>query len=246
MGVNELMLSEAVALASRAAGMGAELRLLGGVAIRATCPSSAERPFARDCGDLDFAGRGRNDAIDSAFAATGWEADEEFNLYNGPSRLIFKKGSIKADVFLGSFRMCHEIRLERRLSEDPLSIPLAELLLTKLQVFEANDKDLADAACILADHELGPGDGEFVNAPVIARACARDWGLWRTAGISLEKLAAWIPSSGMRARLAEDALRRVEALEAAIAAEPKTSQWRLRSAIGDRIRWYELPEEVER
>ena len=38
------------------------------------------------------------------------------------------------DLFVGSFRMCHELPLADRLDRDSPTLPLAELLLTKLQV----------------------------------------------------------------------------------------------------------------
>ncbi len=38
---------------------------------------------------------------------------------------------------------------------------------------------------------------------------------------------------------------RVKALLARIEEEPKTFGWKMRAKIGDRKRWYELPEEVD-
>jgi hypothetical protein len=38
---------------------------------------------------------------------------------------------------------------------------------------------------------------------------------------------------------------RLDALLERIEAEPKTRGWKLRAKIGERKRWYELPEEVE-
>ena len=51
--------------------------------------------------------------------------------------------------------MSHKLDLRGRLDGPRPTITLADLLLTKLQVWEINRKDLGDAACLLADHGLG-------------------------------------------------------------------------------------------
>jgi hypothetical protein len=242
--VNKELEAEGRALVALAADRSSSLRLLGGIAVRLTCPSAARAPFDRVCGDLDFASGGKAAAVEAAFAVAGWSPEPEFNLYNGGERLIFRKAGLKADVFLGDFRMCHRIPLGGRLTADPLSLPLAELLLTKLQVVEANGKDLGDAACVLLDHALGDGDGTDINREAFLRPCARDWGLWRTAGVSLAKVLDW--SRDHVADASELALiaGRVAELSALLEAADKSIAWKARAVAGDRIRWYELPEEV--
>jgi len=39
--------------------------------------------------------------------------------------------------------------------------------------------------------------------------------------------------------------RRLDAIWTAIENGPKPLKWRLRAQVGDRMQWYELPEEVE-
>ncbi len=241
MSPNEALLAEARALAASAGEHGLALRLLGGIAVFATCPTSRRAPFARDCADIDFVCTTAAARLEALFGVSGWVPDSEFNLYNGDTRLCFRKGEKKADVFLGGFRMCHEIPLRGRLGEGPLTLPLAELLLTKLQVFEANAKDLDDSSCILLDHPVRLEDGDAINAGAIAHACAADWGLWKTVTLNLERIRGRLPPGK-----AQEALERIAHIEETIAAEPKTLRWRLRSIPGETMRWYELPEEVER
>jgi hypothetical protein len=38
--------------------------------------------------------------------------------------------------------------------------------------------------------------------------------------------------------------RRLDELWTRIEAHPKSLRWRVRAQVGDRLRWYELPEEV--
>ena len=49
------------------------------------------------------------------------------------------------DVFVGTFHMCHELDLGKRLAEHPSALDAADLLLTKLQIAEINRKDIVDA-----------------------------------------------------------------------------------------------------
>lgn len=245
---NDYLLEESAALVGAAADSRFDLRLLGGLAVRGRSPSSRREPWARECTDCDFFARSKAAAVESLFSARGWSADKEFNLYNGESRLSFRSpdGGKKADVFLNSFRMCHRIPLDSRVAVDELTLPLAELLLTKLQVVEANDKDFRDVACILMDHAVGDRDGTTINRNAFASACAADWGLWRTISGNLEKFRSWLPASGAAPEELASALDRSAALDDALRSAPKSLAWKARALIGERSVWYELPEEVER
>ena len=242
--INRELEAEGRALVALAADRSLPLRLLGGIAVRLTCPSAARAPFDRVCGDLDFASGGKAAAVEAVFSAADWSPEPEFNLYNGGERLIFRKAELKADIFLGDFRMCHRIPLAGRLTADPLSLPLAELLLTKLQVVEACGKDLGDAACLLVDHGPGDGDGPVINREAFLRPCARDWGLWRTVSASLTKVLEWSREHVADASQLALITARVAELTALLEATDKSLAWKARSMAGDRIRWYELPEEV--
>src|SRR5207302_7101223 len=85
----------------------------------------------------------------------------------------------QVDVFVGSFRMCHEIPFERRLGAQEGTVPLAELVLTKLQIIELNEKDVRDAVALFVEHDV-TDDDIGINAGRVAELCAEDWGLWRT------------------------------------------------------------------
>jgi hypothetical protein len=141
--------------------------------------------------------------------------------------------------------MCHEIRFGGRLALESVTVPLAELLLTKLQIIELNEKDVRDALALLHDHPVEEEDGDAINGGHIARLCASDWGLWRTFTANLDSLGDHLG----RYDLPEDSVRRItgriQELQARIEEEPKSLGWKMRSKIGDRKRWYDLPEEVE-
>jgi hypothetical protein len=151
----------------------------------------------------------------------------------------------QVDVFVGAFRMCHEIPLNERLEAQDRTVPLAELLLTKLQIVELNEKDIRDTLLLVHGHEIADHDGAAINGRRIAELCAGDWGLWRTITANVENVlghaAEYDVPQPDRDRIEirlRDVLDRIEN-------EPKSRGWKLRAKIGERKRWYELPEEVE-
>jgi hypothetical protein len=222
-----------------------ELRLLGGVAIRLRTP--IPDVLAREYGDLDFVGsRGSSSGLRKLFADAGYQEDQEFNALNGARRLIFldAANSRKADVFVGQFEMCHKVPVADRLTLERDTLPLAELLLTKLQIVELNEKDLRDTLALLLGHDVGEEDGELLNAGRVAALCATDWGLWRTMTANLEALDAHASSYALSTEERARVSGRIRALLERIEAEPKSRAWRLRARVGERVRWYELPEEV--
>jgi hypothetical protein len=217
---------------------GVPLRLLGGVAVRLRC-SGPEREFK----DLDFATSKKSggDAQD-LLRRLGYEPHVGFNAMNARERLLFfdDANGRQVDVFVGSFRMCHEIPLEARLDVHTDTVPLAELLLTKLQIIELNEKDVHDSIVLLHEHDVTEDD-TGVNAPRVASLCASDWGLWRTITANLDAVASHLDRYDVdRERVSS----RLATLQQRIEDAEKSRGWRLRAKVGDRKRWYELPEEV--
>jgi hypothetical protein len=161
---------------------------------------------------------------------------------NGRERLLFydNPNERQVDVFVKSFRMCHEIPLEGRLTVDEETVPLAELLLTKLQIIELNEKDVRDTVALLLEHEVTIDDAG-VNSWHISELCAEDWGLWRTITQNLEALRERVGNYDVDQDVV---VNRVSVLLERIEAVPKSRSWRMRAKVGERKRWYQLPEEV--
>jgi hypothetical protein len=239
------VVSEGQRLLARAAQADVPLRLLGGVAIKLRAPGELLPAFRRTYGDLDFvtAKKGAGRAAE-LFRNEGYEPHGAFNALHGRERLLFfdVEHDRQVDVFVGAFAMSHKIPLDARLEVDPVSIPLAELLLTKLQIAQLNEKDIRDALALLDGHPVGDADGETVNAGRIAALCAADWGLWRTITGNLDTCCAL--AAGYDVPNREEVEARLKEVLHRIEAEPKTRGWKLRAKIGERKRWYELPEEV--
>jgi hypothetical protein len=59
--------------------------------------------------------------------------------------------------------MSYEIYFTGRLEIDSPTVPLAGLLLEKLQVLQTNEKDIQEAIILLSEHDVEKGDKEQVN-----------------------------------------------------------------------------------
>jgi hypothetical protein len=233
--------AEAERLIEAASGQSAVLRALGGVAVRIRCPSAATGPLARTPKDLDFASTSDDrKTLLAVFREAGYEEDAEFNALHGKTRLFFwdAEHSRQVDVFLDRINMCHSLDLAGRLGEHPLTLSASDLLLLKLQVFETNDRDYKDALSLLLDHFEGEIDLDYITGLL-----GGDWGWWRTTTMVLERLDGYARELEGFDRQNE-VHGRVRELLGAIERAPKSRRWKMRARVGERARWYELPEET--
>ena len=238
-------LGEGRRVAAAAAEEAIPLRLLGGVAIALRCPSSRAAPLKRGHADIDCAIRGDSrDKTVEFLTALGYEPDREFNTLHGQRRLYFwdRSNDRHLDVFVEEANLCHRILLRERIGVDAMTLSLADLTVLKLQVVETNEKDYIDICALFADHELSE-DESGINVSYITNLAATDWGLWRTMGLVAgrsERFARDLAGFAASERVAE----RLRRLQSDLDAAPKSRRWKLRARVGERKRWYELPEEV--
>ena len=242
--------SEGRRLVTKAAARGLALRLVGGVAIWLRASAEARAALGRDYPDLDLVGRRKQSrALRDLLEQLGYEPERVFNATHGARRLLYHASdrAYHLDVFLDEFAMSHTLDLGERLAEEELTLPAAELLLTKLQVAELNRKDASDAALLLWDHELAGSDGSGrLNARRVEELCAADWGLYTTVTDNLGKVEALLPELVADGSPRDRVAGRLADLRGRLEAAPKSRGWRLRATVGRRKRWYELPEEVVR
>lgn len=239
--------AEALRVADAAVAGGIPLRLIGGLAVWAWTPSEATHFRAREYADLDFvtlkrAGR----AVGALLEELGYEPDRRFNAVNGHRRLLYFDcvNQRQADVFVGEFVMCHRVPLTDRLLTHGHVVPLAELLLSKLQIVELNQKDQEDILQLLYHHDVGESDDECVNVRYIAQLCAADWGLYRTCTMNLERSVRAVAAYSLPETDRELLRTRLRRAHHYLDSEPKGRRWQLRARVGDRVRWYQEPEEV--
>jgi hypothetical protein len=244
-------LAEALRLIGLADAQGSILRLMGGLAFHARAPDWKAR-VERERRDIDLATASRDrKPVAELLIANGYVPDRQYNALYGHKQLYFVDPARErpVDVLVDRLEMCHSLVFADRLALDRPTLPLAELLLSKLQVVKINRKDLLDALILLAEHPLTPDDAG-INVARITALTSTDWGWWRTVTGNLDRLLTFLESdigpsdldTGRPNRYRPAA--QVTALRAAIDAAPKSTRWRLRARIGDRVVWYEEPEEV--
>jgi hypothetical protein len=246
-GIHADIVAEAIRVTDAAHAAKVPLRVLGGVAVGLHTPEGVHPALARPYRDLDLATtRKEGRAAARLLAGLGYVPNERFNAMNGVSRLVFydEVHRRQVDVFVGTFEMCHALQISDRLELEPRTIPLAELLLTKLQIVRLNEKDLLDIWAILYAHEVAEHDNDAVNSAYVADVLAADWGLWRTSRQTVETARERLGGSPLaedERALVDDRLAR---LWARVKAQPKGLRWRSRAKVGDRTKWYEEPEEI--
>ena len=224
---------------------GLRVRLLGGIAIRLLLGERFDPAFERPYRDVDvLCGRKDGRGAERLLAARGWEPAAEFNALNGARRLLFHDplSEAQVDVFVGEFSMCHELPLADSLGRPGPSLPATDLVMTKLQIVELNAKDRSDLYALLSGCDVRDGDPAAIEPARLASLTGRDWGLHHTFELNLAQLRAAVASGEGPA----SAAAAIDALTTAMEAEPKSRGWKMRAKIGERKRWYELPEEVER
>ncbi len=230
---------------------GVSLRLLGSLAFHAHCPKFGylQEKMNRAYTDIDLAGYGREAAaVRGVMQGLGYSEHKEVFVVSEGGRAIFENSRLHmhVDVFYEKLDFCHVIPWNGRLDVDSPTIPLAEMLLEKMQIVRINEKDVIDTIMLLLEHPFGEEDDETVNMRRVAGLCATDWGLWRTLTMNLEKvrqLAQGYPqlSDSEKAHI----VAQVDQAMGRIEAEPKSLAWRLRARVGDRVKWYKDVEEVE-
>jgi hypothetical protein len=246
------ILPRATALVERAAERDVCLRIIGGLAVRACCPTAP--PRAVDGQDLDLGSR--SDAareVAEFLAGEGFDPDAQFNAIHGGRQLRFGGGAplLHIDVMLDKLVMSHELDFRERLDRLPHTLDATDLLLSKLQIVELNAKDLHDIASLLACLPVTDGDEPgTIGLERFGEVIRGDWGWWRTATGNLERLAGGDvgtveQSRTFAAECPYDPAAQAQRLRQFADEVPKTRRWKLRARVGERKRWYELPEEVD-
>ena len=255
-------LAESLRIVEAADARGLTVRLMGGMAIRAHAPDWTARTRRTEV-DLDFATTSRDRAaFYELLAKEGYTPDRQHNALFGRKQAYFVDTARKrpVDVLVDTLEMCHRLEFGDRLGASRPTLPLAELLLSKLQVVRINRKDVLDALVLLAEHPLGEDDGDTdsahgtgaISLPRIVAITSNDWGWWRTVTGNLDKLDQYLATDfrpedldlGQGRDVHFDPATQIASLRAAIQAAPKSTRWKLRARVGERVPWYVTPEEV--
>jgi hypothetical protein len=227
-----------------------QLRAIGGLAVNVH--NKKQHPlFIREYGDLDFVvAKKQRRELEAFMPEVGYSPHKQFNVLNGDQRQIYyhNETDMKIDIFVGDFEMCHKIPMENRLTADPVTIPLAELFLSKIQIVEVNQKDLMDITSLLLNANTGDNDKETINLKILAQLCSQDWGLYKTTSINLGKVEEMLnkEQTDLSKEEKDLVLSRIQEILKTFQEMPKPLAWQMRDRVGTRVKWYIEVEEVRR
>jgi hypothetical protein len=240
----EDLMAAAADVIGAAAATGTTVRLLGGMAVFQLSESARQPPLARRYHDFDVVVPSRQgQAAAAVFRERGYEEDALFNALHGAHRMVFTApGSFVVDVLVGTFQMCHQLKLGLDLPDSGLTVHPADLMLTKLQIVQIEEKDLLDTVALLIDLPVGRS-ATGIDIGRFTAPLANDWGFFHTVELNLPKVVEFA-----QGRLGNSHARWVahgaNELRQAMEEVPKSLRWKARSRIGEKVRWYEEPEEV--
>jgi hypothetical protein len=238
--------AQARRLIDLATEQGLVLRLLGGLAIQLLTPELPAR--TRTGQDLDFASiRSSRKGLTALLERQGYIGDRNFNALYGDKQLYFTHGEtgLAVDVMVDRIHMCHTVEFADRATDLPYTLSPTDLLLSKLQIVELNDKDVDDILRLLVHFPLGEA-ADGLDLRVISELVGDDWGWFKTISLNLDRISATL-ADGPRAAFvdgAHDPFAAVQTLRTTLADAPKSRRWRLRDRVGERKRWYDVPEET--
>ncbi len=270
----KVFLQEAETIVEEAEKRDIILRIIGGLGVAIHCQGF--RDFAVKLGrmgtgvvkgqeysDIDFMSyRKHRNELRDFFSDMGYakrratlsSAASERQIYYHP------KGWFYVDVFYDKLIVAnHPVDFKGRLELDSPTITVTDMLLEKIQMWEAfGVKDLKDCLILLKAHEVEEkGRKESIDTSYIARTLSGDWGFWYTATTNLKKIKrfvseidelgteAEIDSSLFEKEDREKIIGKIVELLERIDRESKSFKWKMRSKVGTTKRWYNPVEREE-
>lgn len=272
----EVFLRESQEIVEKAKQEGIVLRILGGLSIAIHCQE--HREFAQKLGrmgtgvikgqeysDIDYVSyRNQREKIKELFDKMGYAKRRTTLSTAASERQIYyhPKGWFYVDVFFDKLLVAnHPIDFKGRLELDYPTITVTDMLLEKIQMWEAfSVKDLKDCLLLLKAHDIKEkSEKESIDTLYIAKILAQDWGFWYTATTNLKNLKKFITEidklgtetdinpKQIEKKEREDITEKIEAILERIEKEPKSFGWKMRAKIGTKKKWYnpvERPETV--
>ncbi len=239
----EQLLNRAITLVEKAEENGITLRLVGGAAIALIAKKGSEI-YSRTYKDADYFGLSEQSSkISKLLESLNLIPNKRFNALHGHTRLMFFDPIINStiDIFLDEFVMCHKLVLKDRLRIMKYTIPTSDLLLTKMQIVNLTENDKKDISALLYDINIGDKDDETtLNANYIAKILSDDWGFYKTFTINQDRIIDFLKNDPNKNIIEEKLLK----LRNIIENHPKSMKWKLRAKVGEKVKWYNEPEEV--
>src|SRR5712692_9651242 len=201
----QVFVDEALTILRAASEAKVPLKMLGGLAIK--IHSLNEEEFANRLGrsaepgqeysDIDFATFYKSrEGVRRVMESLGYSKRPSTMSTSASQRQIYfhPKGWFYIDIFWNKLKAAnHPINFRDRLGVDPVSIPLSDLLLEKLQIVSFSKKDMLDTLLLLKAHAVSDKEElETVSADRLAHILSRNWGFWYTVTTNLRGITEYV------------------------------------------------------
>lgn len=222
---NDQLVALAKTLVDAATQKNLTLRVMSGVAVYLTCSSIETHPsLQRKILDVDLvAPVAQWDALADVFKAQG----ATLGTKNG-NAWVFDKDGVQIEVCSPQFDY---VDLSSRLALASPTLPLADLLLFKLQRQPFEERDIQDSIALLLDHRVAKGAAEEqIDHEYIAKLCASNWRLFHRVydtTITLEKIL----DKYVEPEEAQLVWRRIELIQGDMDRQPKSFGWMINQLL---------------
>jgi len=247
-------MDEARRVAGEAKNRGLTVRVMGAVAFGIHCPEflPLHRALGREFSDLDFVSYSRQqDGVLKLFADLGYSTDRRRQYLaqiagRGQRNMLDDvENNRRIDIFFDELSMCFVIDFRKRLDLDFPTIPLADLMLEKLQIVRLTEKDMKDTIVLLRAHNVGKAESETIDSGYMAELAAKDWGLYYTMTTNLQKILGSLEGfDALQPQDRADVKAKIDSLLETIEKKDKSMQWKMRARIGTKRKWYNDVSEV--
>jgi len=246
---SEVFVTESRNIVEKAEQQGILLRIMGALAIRhhtmefSRLHQNLGRLGRQEFTDIDLISYGKfANTLERFFADIGYPPNRGAKLMGvvWASRHMYDAPSgFHIDVFYDRLAMCHNLDFRGRLELDSPTIPLADLLLEKMQIVRITEKDIKDTIVLLRAHNLGSSERETIDVDYITDLLSKDWGFYYTVTTNLDKIRELMPTyEALTAEDRSDVDSKIQDLLGRVDQAPKSTGWKMRARIGTKKKWY--------
>ena len=258
--MDTILLNRARFIQVKALEAGIPLRLIGGVGVFEKCVSqraflkakrSSLRGHNADEEDIDFVSLLLyKNKLEKFFRSYNFKIEKDTATIPYSRREIFilkGKERIECDVNYDVLRYNTTIDFRKRFFVDSITLPTAELLLSKLQPTDFKAKHLIDVIALLNEFDLTKNDLEGINIDIVADLCSSNWCLENNVRKNLRCLMNGLNCGIIEGMLKEKTSKKIDEIYEVLNTHPKSILWQIQSNRFGRLLFncYQDTEDIE-
>ena len=236
---NKVLVDLTLDILNKCKNEGVEIRVLGSIGIFLKCIDYQDvlNQYRPPILDIDLISRHCYiESIESIFHCSGFEQNQNFKILFGYQRRIFYTSeNITIEVFLENLPFNQEIKIDDRLVLDYPTISITDLFLSKIQRIHLEQKDFIDLYVLLLQHQSNNKKKNKIDLDYISDLCAKNWNWWKTLKMNIKKLQE---KKNILDSYNETIITTLNQIEKAIDSKQKSIKWKMRSLIGEKMKWY--------